>query len=131
MTILHGIKALLLTILFICLATSVSGADNKLWTTEDYTLEAAYLVLHSIDWLQTREIATNDKFYEAANQVMLSKYPTLQEVDIYFALSGIGHILVSHFLPKKGIFSRNNWQALTIGISASCVSLNFQIGVRF
>jgi len=111
-------------ICFILLATPSFAADE--WTKADITREAVFVGLQLIDWQQTKYIANHDEFTEL--NPILGKYPTTSEVDRYFAITTLGHIAVTHVLPKK---YRPYWQYTWIGIQGFTVTRNFIIGVRF
>ena len=96
------------------------------WEKKDTYKEAAYLTVHTMDWLQTRYIAKSDDFYEL--NPILGKYPSIGKVNTYFLITGIGHALVSYILPQK---IRNFWQAITFILESGTVLRNIYMGVRF
>ncbi len=105
------------------LLTGCSHFDK--WTREDKILQGIQLGVQGIDWLQTREIARNDDYYEANPQI--GKYPTQWEVDRYFLVSaGLG-VLITHLLPQE---HRKYWLSFRIGVSSSMVIHNYNIGIR-
>ena len=113
--------ALLLTLL---LLPMVAEARDS-WTSEDTAREASYLILHTIDWGQTRHISNNcDRFREG--NVFLGDCPSLKEVDQYFALTGLAHVGISYVLPREW---RKAWQYITIGIETGAVGHNYKAGV--
>jgi hypothetical protein len=111
-------------ILVLILAQPVQAADK--WTTQDYTLEASFMVFHFIDWRQTRYIAKNPGDYNELNPI-LGSHPETWEVDAWFVGTALIHPIVTHLLPKK---YRTIWQGITIGASAATVGWNFQMGIR-
>ena len=94
------------------------------WTKTDKILEASYLTLHCVDWLQTRS-ADWTEFRET--NPMLGVAPSKTRTDVYFFLTGILHPTITHILPQE---YRKYWQALTIGMEALVVGHNFSIGMR-
>ena len=108
-------------VLFLALAVKECQAE---WSKEDTQRETIYLVLHGADWLQTREISRNP-YYTEMNPI-LGQNPTLQQVDSYFLISGIGHYLISRQLSPKW---RERWQMFSIGFEASTVAWNLRIGI--
>jgi hypothetical protein len=90
-------------------------------------IELAYQALHLADWLQTLTIARNpDQFYET-NKV-LGSHPGVAEVNQYFLVTGIGHALISHFLPLK---ATQVWQGATIVMQVGYVTNNHDLGIGF
>lgn len=96
------------------------------WNSADTKREILYGLLHTTDWLQTQEIARNPDYYET--NLVLGSNPSVGEVNTYFAMTLIGHVTISYFLPEK---HRKIWQFITIGIEAGVVGHNVLIGVRF
>lgn len=114
----------LIQIILAALVLSGCGHFDK-WTREDKIFQGIQLGMHGIDWLQTREIARNDDFYETNPH--LGKYPTVGEVDRYMLVSaGLG-VLITHILPQG---HRKYWQMFWIGASTSSVVHNYHIGIR-
>jgi hypothetical protein len=110
-------------LLFLLLLVSPAHADE--WSRADSYREATYLVLHTMDWAQTREIARNPSYYE--QNMMLGKHPSVREVDRYFAAMALAHIGVAYLLPAEW---RRPFQYVTIGVELGWVSHNFSIGLR-
>lgn len=96
------------------------------WTRTDTALEATWLVLHAVDWGQTRYIAKNpDRFYE--QNPILGKHPSVGRVNAYSALTSVAHYGVSQWLSPA---NRRIWQSVTIGFAAGTVAHNYHIGVK-
>ena len=113
---------ILLSILLL-LSSSTYASD---WSDEDISREAVLLVIHTIDWGQTRYIAENpDQFHEI--NPLLDTNPSVWQVNNYFILSGLAHIAISNALPPEW---RKGWQYVTIGIGVANVSRNHSIGLR-
>jgi hypothetical protein len=116
---------LLLALLLVFSTSTV--ADE--WTHADAQREYAYLVLHAIDWAQTRTIARNpDKYAEGgivASRV-IGAHPDVWQVDSYMIGSAFLVMAVSRALPAE---YRRVFQYVTIGDSAYSVAHNFNIGL--
>lgn len=120
-------KKLLISFLIcflICLIPVTTLAVDE-WTKKDTTYQAVFLTLMAADWLQTKEIARNPNYYE--RNPILGKYPSQNEVDIYFLSTAIVHAGIAYYLPKK---YRRYWQYIFIGIQAGCVGHNYNTGIR-
>lgn len=96
------------------------------WSDGDTKREAVYLTLHTMDWLQTREIARNPARWYETNSI-LGEQPSIGRVNNYFALTGLAHILVSKALNPK---YRKVFQYVTIGIEGGVVVHNYSIGIE-
>lgn len=96
------------------------------WTPTDTAYEAAYLVLHTADWAQTRYIAAHPEQFNEDNKI-LGNNPSDSEVNRYFILTGLLHAGIAYALPERW---RRGFQIVTIGIEAGVVSNNYQIGVQ-
>ncbi|MFH1528769.1 MAG: hypothetical protein ABIG69_19365 [Bacteroidota bacterium] len=113
----------LLIILLICLMPTISFAKD-VWTKKDSAYQGTLLTLMAVDWLQTKEIARNPKYYET--NPILGKYPNQNEVDFYFFSTAILHTGIAYYIPKE---YRRWWQYVFIGIQTTCVLNNISIGV--
>lgn len=96
------------------------------WDKMDTALQLTYLGLHVMDWGQTLDIAKSPNKHEELNPI-LGKHPSIDKVNSYFVLTGVGHTVISLLLPKP---YRNYWQLITIGIESNCVYHNYRMGVR-
>ena len=105
----------------LCLIPSLANAE---WSTLDTAMEATYTAVHVMDWRQTRTIAKRQGQWRETNGI-LGDHPS--RVDAWFAGTLAGHALISYLLPDKW---RTAWQALTIGIEATTVARNYQLGVK-
>ena len=95
------------------------------WSSADTKREAVYLVLHTADWAQTREIARNpDKFYEQNS--ILGSHPSTNQVDQYFVATAAIQFAISYYLPVE---YRKAFQYISIGHDAGYVAHNFSIGI--
>ena len=93
------------------------------WTGADIARQAAYTTLHAIDWKMTQHIAENPDHHAESNKI-LGEHPSVSEVNRYFAITGLLHAGVSHFLPSK---YRRIWQYTTITFEAGVVSGNYRL----
>lgn len=96
------------------------------WTTTDTAYEAAYLVLHTADWSQTRYISKHCDQFEEGNGI-LGDCPSVGRVDCYFLATGLLHIGVAHILPPDW---RRGFQLVTISVEAGAVAHNYKLGIR-
>ncbi len=109
-------------IIFFLLGASELKAQE--WTQENTSWEYAYFATHLIDWGQTLEISRNQKYYEL--NPILGRYPTEQQVNQYFILSGIAHHLIARWLGKH----RLTYQHVTFYINFANVTRNAQMGIN-
>jgi len=111
------------------LAQDCRAADA--WTPEEKVGETIYLSLHTIDWLQTRYIATHPvcgagcEFHEI--NPVLGRHPSVDSVDIYFAVTTILQPIIANALPKKW---RAPWIAAGVMLEFSLAAHNASIGIR-
>lgn len=97
--------------------------ENR-WTVKDTAFQLQYTVLHVIDWGQTRYISKHDEFYET--NPLLGTNPSTEFVDVYFAVTLIGHTAVSYLLPAKW---RRRWQAFTTVLETVVTANNQSLGI--
>lgn len=108
--------------------------ESKNWTKGDTARASANLLGVLADWGQTRFIAQKDKrkhgFYEATpiTRQIIGKNPSVQAVDAFFLLSGLGGLLLERKLPPK---IRRLYQTLTLGNRLSVIANNDRIGIGF
>lgn len=112
----------LIIIMFFVVGASELNAQE--WTKENTQWETAYFVTRIIDWGQTLEIQRNPKYYEL-NQ-FLGKHPTRGEINRYFIVTGIGHLVISNYLDEW----RLPWQQASFFYSLGVVSRNFEMGIK-
>ena len=115
-------KTLIIVFLSILFITPVQADD---WTSKDTAYQAAFLTLHAADYLQTKEIIRNPKFYE--RNLILGRDPSHNQVDAYFLGTALAHTAIACILPKR---YRRVWQCIFIGLEAGCVAHNLNAGVR-
>ena len=112
-------------LLFFLLIPACCQADE--WTKTDTAREAAYLILHVVDWGQTRNIVhRRDKGYWEANPI-LGKYPSIKRVDSYFSFMAVAHVAVAYVLPRGW---REGFQYTTAGLKTGLIINNNSIGLR-
>jgi hypothetical protein len=115
-----------LIIIFVCSSCASIPIEKKKWTTQDTILETSWIVIHAVDWGQTRTIAKNPKQYREMNPI-LGEHPSTQNVDLYMGASLLLHPLTSYLLPKP---YRTWFQSITIFGSGSCVINNLGVGIK-
>lgn len=99
-------------------------------TSDKNKLEALYLLLHGADWAQTRTIAKNPGQLHETNP-LLGLHPSSGMVNNYFALTGLGHILLADKLPPD---LAKVFQYGSAGLEAGVIGRNkfkFGIGMTF
>ena len=110
-------------LLALCLLPTTARAE---WTTTDTVMEATYAAVHVMDWRQTRVIAKSEGHWRETNGI-LGDHPSRDKVDTWFAGTLAGHAIISYLLPDKW---RTTWQAITIGMEATTVVRNYQLGIK-
>jgi len=95
------------------------------WTTGDTVRESSWVVINTIDWGQTLEMAKNPNEFKEHNPI-LGNHPSQGRVNVYMASSTLAHIGVSSLLPQN---IRPWWQYITIGFSGACVINNLRAGI--
>lgn len=95
------------------------------WKDTDTEWQAAYLLLHAVDWGQTRSIAKNpDDYYEV--NPLIGRHPSLKRVDRYMAVSAVAHTAIAYVLPPQW---RRHFQRVTLSVKAGLVDQNYSIGL--
>ena len=121
-------------ILVLCLLLASQARADE-WTEADTAWEGVYLLLHYVDWQQTRYCA--DHPIEVTLKNAIGEHPTRASVDRYFLIAGIGHGLISYALPKKWeIFGlkvnpRFTWQITTSIDKANAVYKNYEVRIKY
>lgn len=116
-------KALIIFLAMLLTGVQTSDAGEP-WSEQDIQLEAAYLMLHAVDWGQTRTIATSDEFWET--NPILGSHPTVAEVNRYFVATALLHVAITDSLHPR---YRPLWQKFTIGVEAGYVGHNINLGI--
>ena len=110
-------------IIILCLLATPACADE--WTQKDIQYQAVFVALTSVDWLQTKEISRNPKFYE--RNIILGGNPDQNKIDIYFTSCLLAHSAIAYYLPRK---YRRIWQVCWIGMEVGTSCHNVAAGVR-
>ena len=116
-------KILFISFLLFLIPTITFAQDD--WTKKDTVYQATFLALEMVDWLQTKEIARNTRYYET--NIILGKYPKQNTVDLYFFSTTITHSVIAYYLPKE---YRRIWQCVFIGIQVGCIVHNYNAGIK-
>lgn len=88
--------------------------------------ELAYLLLHGLDWGQTRDIASKPNRFTETN-AFLGEHPSDSDVNRYFALTGLGHYALSRMLPSDWA---RVFQNVTAGLENGVTNRNAMLGVQ-
>ena len=105
--------------------------NERKWTEEEKNKELLYLLLHGLDWAQTRTIAKNPNKYSEINPI-LGRHPSTGRVNNYFLATGLGHLGLNDMLNYPQY--RKWFQNSTIGLEALITPRNkfkFGIGATF
>jgi len=95
-----AMKLLLLTfMLTVSVNCMADEFHNSGGITDTGRRELLWQAVNAVDWMQTRTIATDERWYEV--NPILGKHPTLAEVNTYFVASALFHTSVSHYLSRK------------------------------
>lgn len=105
------------------LFSSVISAESL--TTGQTVAEWTWQATQVVDVLQTLEIVESDYYFET--NPILGKYPTKNEVYVYFTIRGIAHWYVTNHVPKR---YRWTWLILTNLSNLSIIHGNYKIGIR-
>lgn len=125
MSMHRRLAAPLLAVLALAAGVAPAHAGDP-WSPVDRQREAAYLVLHAIDWGQTLYIADHPDTHHEQNP-LLGPHPTRGRVHGYFAATALLHVGLVHVLPARW---RPAVQMLSIAIEAGTVASNWRAGVR-
>lgn len=88
-------------------------------------LEATYLTVDAVDWLQTRNIARNPTLYHEDNP-FLGHRPDIGQVNSYFLAGAALHVGISYLLPES---IRPWFQGIGILFESSMVYRNHLLGL--
>jgi hypothetical protein len=111
----------------ICLILFASPAVA--WDRADTQRQAAYFVLHAIDWGQTLDISHDCRsgFNRWEHNPILGTCPDRGEVNAYFLGTAVAHYVIARSLSPEW---RRRFQYVTIGFQAGTVASNFKIGLQ-
>lgn len=113
---------ILILLLFI---STPAYADN--WTASQKVGEGSYLVLHTIDWMQTRWIAKHGPAYYESFNTILGRNPSVGRVNMWFASTTILQPMIANMLPGKW---RDIWIGAGIGVEFNLTTHNTSIGIK-
>lgn len=97
------------------------------FTWYDYSFEAIYMGVTSMDWSQTQQIANNPGTRAESNPFLGGPHPSLANVNTIIPISMGLHALIAYALPKP---YREIWQMAWIGIETRQVVGNVSAGLR-
>ena len=80
----------------LCLFLLISCASPRSWTRQEKAAAGFFVLAHSADAITTSQL-TDHGNYEM-NPIM-GKHPSDIEIGVYFSLTAIGALVVSHFNP--------------------------------
>lgn len=110
---------------FLLMGLYIPFAHAQGWTVQQQVLAAAAVVVHTVDWGQTRYIAKSDgRFYET--NPLLGRYPSTERVDAYFAITGFGLLALAHLLPEYRTAILGVW----LGVELAATGNNYRIGIK-
>ena len=120
------------------LGGSVNPTTDKRWSTTNTALEGGYMVLHYIDWRQTRHCAAHPvECKEVTAAWAIGEHPSKQSVNNFFIVTALLHGTASYYLPDKYILfgvdikPRLSWQIVTVTNSAYTVYRNYAVRVKY
>jgi hypothetical protein len=118
----------------VLLALSAPVHAGGAWTPEQTEMQAAYLVGHALDWMQTRQMVTrraclprcyaNAVYYE--DNPVLGRTPSARDVDRYFLAAAAAQALVVHLLPERW---RTHALQVSLAVQFGTVDRNTKIGL--
>lgn len=118
-----------LVALVLLLASSLTWADNRAWTTEEKTWLGAAAAFTVTDWATTRDLSRryNEGYYE--NNPILGKHPSTGRVDLYFVSAGlIGYAIADNLDQNRKLFLQA-WT--TVEIFYTNRNLNIGLKMKF
>jgi hypothetical protein len=122
---------IILLILSLCACSSYSYK----WTKADKVGQVMVLGAMTMDWLQTKYIATHGNEYRETNP-MLGDHPSKGQVNAYFAGLAAFNVGMSALLPSKIVINddivfrpRLMWQTSTFLGHGWAVISNYNLGV--
>ena len=113
--------------LIIILVVVLSGCSypGEKWTKTNYALHGVMTTTMAADWLQTKEIARNDRWHE--KNKILGKHPNQKEVNLYFLGAWIFNTGITHFTKSQFRFVP---QIGVTAIHGKAVIDNHNLGIR-
>jgi predicted secreted Zn-dependent protease len=105
------------------IATQIAGCATIQWSKADTVRQLAFTSLLVVDWVQTRNNASDGwQGVKELNPILGSK-PDTTTVDLYILGAMLGHFAVSIALPPK---YRSHWQMFWIGVE-TCADVNNEL----
>ena len=120
----NTVKIILLSATAIILA-SCAGYRPEPLTKAQIAGEAAFTLLHVMDWGQTLKTTDDPDYYEATN-LLLGKDPSRGSVNLVMGAGLVLHPVVTYILPSK---YRWWWIGPTTAAQAGLVIHNHSIGL--
>ena len=110
------------TILFLFIALLfTSCASPRPWTKQEKIAAGFFLLAHSADAITTSQLTDNGN-YEI--NPILGKHPSDTKISVYFSLTAIGALIVSHFNPDFRKPLLYGYGALNAGLAIHNYSIN-------
>jgi hypothetical protein len=125
--------------LFLAQAVSAQERDDS-WQTHQYAIAASAIVLHAVDWRQTRHIATsNEPGYNGPRYVekaaltkrVIGETPSHGGVDAYMLATGVLFLGAAHLLPEYRTAILATWAATRLAVVVNNHSVGLRIGGSF
>lgn len=137
------LNKIIFTTMILCFLVSPVMAFDP-WTGIDTGFQTTVVALQIIDWKQTRSIAKDESHWEheapwaqdehhrwaeyGPAKYFIGDYPSVNNVNWYFAGSIVGHTAIARVLPNP---YRRIWQCIFIAAETKYVAHNYRVGVRF
>jgi len=121
-------KALLLCL--ILLLPAALRAEEKVWSTTELSLLAAYQVARFVDWRQTLNIAEqrnpDGSYAWHETNPLLGRHPSVGRVNTHYAISAIGVAALAHYLPNR---YRKPFLTGAVVFEVAIVARNYNLGI--
>ena len=120
----------MLKMLFLLIGSIILGCNAhsmETWSTRDIMLELTYVTAATIDWAQTRDIASERRPGIYETNIILGKKPDKATVNKYFLVTTLGHVALAGALTNP---FRNWLQYAGIGVELCCIRKNVALGIR-
>lgn len=98
------------------------------WTSRDTAWQSGYLLVHAVDWGQTREVADHceKEGMPHEHNIILGECPSIREVNTYFLTTAILHTGISRWLEAR---PRRVFQIITFALELNIVRRNYNLGL--
>jgi hypothetical protein len=97
-------------------------SEARRWTWYDLTLQAAFVGVVAVDWMQTSDFRAHGA--EESNP-LLGSHPSQAKVNLLFIGALAGHTLVAHLAPRP---FRTIWQVIFIPPELVAIHSNRALG---